>query len=483
MSSVTLSNWCDRMKSMLTSFRGHNGEKRQESIPSYKSASKTTSGKRRKALIKLPWKKRTKATQILSSSNVHSEHIECPLQAMNHSMINIQDHTITSTTVNEYHAALQRRDGQNDWAYRLVDASSYNNSALGILPSIYGGDHGIDDDSDNDSLTDEYDGNSSKRYRPSFRYRLHYGPLVENIENMSDEFKSLLHHETESAQLLEEKQPHGLDSEVSQHRVSTRLPNPSDETLCEVPDLPQAPVLAPCFKASGGECHLVTIPSPVISAATRSIFSAPSLPKIFSCKRVAPVLQDTSYDVVAQEDPSENLYLGFKANSQRIRHLEHPIFIKQHHQKYTETCSKDQERHHVLGEGEKCTRRQMNAKQLRLSRSGLFKECGINDQDGFHGTYDRDDIRSPLGYAETPRTTTFRNWLNGLEKDPVSGHGARTLGRESWLWIPYFATVDFGHAPVDKRASLFSLLSIQVSKPGRFAERTWDEKHEGVLGR
>lgn len=134
------------------------------------------------------------------------------------------------------------------------------------------------------------DDDSFVHCRPSFRYRLHYGPMVENIENMFDKHKDLLSLEVESAKLSDEQQSQEVDDGArcdvqelskSQRRVSMILPNPSEGTLCE------APVSSPSHKSSR-EYNPVSLSSLTSTpVSTRSSFLAS---KLFS-KRVgvAPV--------------------------------------------------------------------------------------------------------------------------------------------------------------------------------------------------
>ncbi|KAK3819834.1 MAG: hypothetical protein J3Q66DRAFT_367892 [Benniella sp.] len=492
MPSRSLSTWSERVKSVFTTIHAPKGEQRQRATSAEKTTTKPTSWKTKtkKALNKLAWKKRTKAAETVPSSNAHIQRIECPLQATNHSQANTQDASSISSIVDECRALKT-----SNWTYQLSGVGyNYGRSAFEIPTNV----HESDNDSDNDSLTDTFcedeedDADSFNHCRPSFKYRLHYGPLVENIENMFDEYKSLTCHETESAKLPEEQPAQELGSEnerstvqethKDQQRPSIILPNPSDETLCD------SPASALCCKTS----YPVVVSSSPTPSSTRSIFLAPSLPKFFST-RVAPVAQDTTHGATAQDHTSERPHSISKAAGQRlyvidrrIKPLEHSTFTKHAHQTHTVANEEQDQERHILEVGAK-RGRQLNAKRLQLSRSKLFKECGINDQD----EYDRHDIRSPHGFVETPRMTTFRNWLSrGEDKESTLGLGGRTIGRESRFWIP--SNTDSSSDLVNKRASLLSMLSMQIStptwgphqrgsKPHRDIERTMTEGHERAL--
>ncbi|KAG0260859.1 hypothetical protein BG011_001569 [Mortierella polycephala] len=268
-------------------------------------------------------------------------------------------------------------------------------------------------------------------HSPRFRYRLHYGSHVENIENICDDpTEPLLHKDARDhtdALLMQE-----LDDEVAkttsfwiQKKRSVRpkfhsmrgplsCPSPS-------PSIPSPMMVTRC-KTSRGKCFPTAIsPTPSTPTSPRSFFSISLRSPALSCKfstRVAPASVHSPKDVAHTQafkpsgPPSiskENWQRLCSINN-RLGHLESSMPDMLHlHQDHDKAISWLRQKHQQtlkLKNSGVQGRQNKNAGHLRLSRSNIPNDS--RDEE-------RDDIRSPNGFSDTPLTTTFRDWSKGLE--------------------------------------------------------------------
>ncbi|KAF9183283.1 hypothetical protein BGZ51_004139 [Haplosporangium sp. Z 767] len=268
-------------------------------------------------------------------------------------------------------------------------------------------------------------------YFPRFRYRLHYGSHVENIENICDNStEPLLYIDARDhtdALLMQE-----LDDEVAKTTGSWIQKKPSvlpklhsmrSPLSCSSPSpsLPSPIMVARC-KTSRSKCFPTAMSSaPSTPTSPRSFFSISLGSPALSCKfstRVAPAPLHSPKDVVHTQTfkPSgpaslsnENWQRLCSINN-RLGHLENsmPDMLRLHqdHDKAISWLRQKNQQALKLKNGGVRRHQNKSAGHIQLSRFNIPKDSKSKE---------RNDIRSPNGFADTPLTTTFRDWSKGLE--------------------------------------------------------------------